>query len=300
MSLASWRNGGNSPRENRMELVDVDTASGLTRGTLWSVIYSPAATRFNLAVAGPKLPVEATDKEVLFSWWGLPGTGIGGMQAGGMDLGIVADGYHYSDDRRALLGVPVLTSATKSLLARWTAQAPAMVQSELTDQDGLAVGTITNNTKLTLKNVRLLFGTWAYRLGDIGPGKRIEVGEQLSPRKVKTIVTHDALGELSTAKGATEGKVFVPETASADEILRLMMFYDVAGGFGFAHLPNRYLASCDLSRMLELGRAILVADAPGPVAQLNDGDSRIEVADKQDGSTVAYRFVLPIKRQAGP
>jgi len=91
----------------------------------------------------------------------------------------------------------------------------------------------------------------------------VDVGEQLSPRKVKTIVTHDALGETGTVPSGAETLVFAPEKASAKEILGLMMFYEAAGGYGFAHLPNRYQAYCDLSRTLELGRAILVADAAG-------------------------------------
>ena len=39
-----------------------------------------------------------------------------------------------------------------------------------------------------------------------------------------------------------------------------MMFYDAVGGEGFAGLPNRYQADCDLSRLLDLDRAILVAN----------------------------------------
>ena len=90
MSLAAWRNGGAVTHANRLELVDVDTLAGRARGTLWTTIYSPAATKFDLSVKGPELPADSIqEKEVLLSWWGLPGTGIGGMQSGGIDLGIV-------------------------------------------------------------------------------------------------------------------------------------------------------------------------------------------------------------------
>jgi hypothetical protein len=301
ISLAAWRNGRAAMHPNRLELVDVDTLTARARGTLWTTIYSPEAKQFDLSVKGPTLPADSVqDTQVLLSWWGLPGTGIGGMQSGGMDLGIVHAGYRYGAERKSLLGVPVLTSATKSLIARWTAKVSPMIEAELTDQDGLAAGSITNRTGFPLQNVRLLYGTWAYRLGDVSAGKRVEVGEQLSPRKVKTIVTHDALGEAGAAKVAGEGQVFVPERASAKEILSLMMFYDAAGGFGFAHLPNRYQAYCDLSRTLELGRAILVAEAAGPVAQLVDDATGATVGDKQDESTVVYRFVLPVKGRRGP
>ena len=90
------------------------------------------------------------------------------------------------------------------------------------------------------------------------------MSEELSPRSAKTIVTRDALGESGATAAQVEGRVFAAEQASAKDILNLMMFYDAAGGYGFAHLPNRYQAYCDLSRQLELGRAMLVAEAPAP------------------------------------
>jgi hypothetical protein len=301
MSLAAWRNGGATTTANRLELVDVDTLSGRARGTLWTTIYSPTARKFDLSVKGPEPGGKpAQEMEVLLSWWGLPGSGIGGMQSGGIDLGIVHSGYRYGADRSSLLGVPILASATKSLISRWTSPVSTMIDAELADRDGLAVGSITSRADFPLRNVRLLYGSWAYRLGDLNVGKRVEVGEQLSPRKVKTIVTRDVLGATGTGTGTSEGQLFAPEKASAKEILSLMMFYEAAGGYGFAHLPNRYQAYCDLSRTLELGRAILVADAAGPVAQLVDDATGAAVGDKQDESTVVYRFVLPVKRRNGP
>jgi hypothetical protein len=221
------------------------------------------------------------------------------MQSGGIDLGIVHSGYRYGPEKNSLLGVPVLASATKSLVSRWTSPVSSMIDAELAEQDELAVGSITNRTGFRLQNVRLLYGSWAYRLGDISAGKRVDIGEQLSPRKVKTIVTRDALGETGTATGTAEGQLFTPEKASAKEILSVMMFYEAAGGYGFAHLPNRYQAYCDLSRTLELGRAILVADAARPVAQLVDDATGTAVGDNQEESTVIYRFVLPVKGHKG-
>jgi hypothetical protein len=300
MALASWRTSGMATRANWMELVDVDTIAGRARGTQWTIVYSPTAAQFDFSVKGPELPTgSAQAEEVLLSWWGLPGTGIGGMQSGGLDLGIADDAYRYGDKRRSLLGVPILTSATKSLITRWTAKVPPMIEAQLSDQDGLAIGSIKNRTGSTLQNVRLMYDSWAYRLGDLKDGKLISVGEQLSPRKVKTIVTHDALGEGGGTNGAAAGLVFSPERASARELLNVMMFYDAAGGFGFAHLPNRFQADCDLSRTLELGRAILVADALRPTVKLVDDAPGTAVQDTQEGAAVVYRFVLPVKRRSG-
>jgi hypothetical protein len=284
-----------------LELVDVDTIAGRARGTLWTTLYSPTATQFDLSVdRSPADADSAGGREVLLSWWGLPGVGIGGMQSGGVDLGIVHSGYFYGPEKKSLQNVPVLASATKSLMTRWIAPVPHMVDAKLANEDGLAVGSITNMTGMTLKNVRLLYGTWAYRLGTLDVGQSIEVGDQLNPRKVKTIVTHDAMDEANAAKGMIEGAVFDAEQASAKEILNLMMFYDAAGGLNFAHLPNRYQAYCDLSRVLELGRAVLVAEAATPVMRLLDDVTGNAIGDKQDESTVVYRFVLPVERSGSP
>jgi hypothetical protein len=122
----------------------------------------------------------------------------------------------------------------------------------------------------------------------------MDVGEGLSPRKAKTIVTRDALGESGATADRLEGRVFAAERASAKEILNLMMFYEAAGGVGFAHLPNRCQAFCDLSRQLDLGRAVLVAEVDGQGGQLVDGTTG-ETIDERDRAVV-YRFVLPVKR----
>ncbi len=299
LSLAEWRKGPAGSRANRLELVDVDTATGRARGTFWATLYSPTATRFDISVQVPEIHADSVgDKDVLFSWWGLPGIGIGGMQTGGVDLGIVDNSYFYGPDHKSLEDLPVLSSATKSLMARWTARLPRLIDADLSDRDGLAVGSITNRTGATLRNVQLLYQTWAYRLGNLNAGQRVEVGEQLSPRKVKTVVTHEVLGDAGSATGPVEGRVFSADQASPEQILNLMMFYDAAGGFGFAHLPNRYQAYCDLSRLLELGRAILVADSVGPATQLVDNITGNAIGDRQDESTVIYRFVLPVNRRS--
>jgi hypothetical protein len=180
------------------------------------------------------------------------------------------------------------------MMARWTAHAPVQIEAELVDEGGLAVGRLTNRTGATLNNVRLLYGTWAYRLGTVRNGQQVEVGEQLNPRKVKTVVTRDAFGD----DDPLEGRVFVAEQVGAKEILNVMMFYEAAGGFSFAHLPNRYQAFCDLSRMLELGRAVLVAETTGLRSTLSAGASDISRDDPEKTISVVFRFVLPVNRTA--
>ena len=127
------------------------------------------------------------------------------------------------------------------------------------------------------------------------PGDQVEVGEQLSPRRVKTIVTREALENLDTAEKPVESRIFAAEQASAKQILSLMMFYEAAGGIGFAHVPNRYQAYCDMSRTIRTGRAVLVADATTNGTRLMDEKTSEEIgSEKLNTSALVFRFILPV------
>jgi hypothetical protein len=46
--------------------------------------------------------------------------------------------------RSSLLGVPILTSATKSLISRWTSPVSTMIDADLTDHEELAAPVDSN------------------------------------------------------------------------------------------------------------------------------------------------------------
>jgi hypothetical protein len=191
------------------------------------------------------------------------------------------------------LQMPVLTAATKSLCARWDnlgSSAARPLAAELTvGDDELVQGTITNDTGATLSDACLLCGQWGYRLGDVKPGQRLEVGPDLGARSVKSIVARRA------RRGATAGlDTFLAGRADVDELLNVMMFYEAVGGEAFAGLPNRYQSECDLSRLLALDRAILVATGPGQGSQWTNATTANPLSNEHDQSTVIYRFILPV------
>jgi hypothetical protein len=295
LGLAERRHGGGGLRVNQLELVDVDMSSGQARGTVWSAVYSPTAARLDLRLDVELLGDGPGAAEVRLHSWALPGTGIGGTQSAGKNLW-TEDAYHFRDGHRELVGVPILTSGTKSLLGCWTAPAEALVRAELTNEDGWVTGSLENHTGRTLRNVRLYFGEWGCRLGTLANGARIDVSEDLRPRSFKTIITQDSLG--ASDRNQTEEQVFVAERASLREILNVMMFYDAVGGFNFAQLQNRLQANCDLSRFPMLGRALLVADVETRGSRLVDPESGAAIGE-QDAGGVTYRFVLPVRSEKG-
>jgi hypothetical protein len=292
--LAGAAKNTDGQRINRAELVDFDLTTGRTRGTCWATLYSPQAERFDVALA-PRLPDgrPAENAQTLVSWLGLPGSGLGGMHAAGEPIDVTGVGYREATNLSELYGLPVLTASTKSLFARWDCPrtegaAPPLAAELSIDDDGLLVGAFTNNTGAPLAGVCLLHGQWGYRLGDIQPGQRREIGPQLNAIRVKTIVTRRA-----RRASASDQDAFLANRANADELLNVMMFYKAAGGEGFAGLPNRYQADCDLSRLLELDRAILVAGGKNRGSQWTDAGGE-SFGREQDKSTVIYRFIIPV------
>jgi len=285
------RRDGSGLRVNQLELVDVDTIAGQARGTVWSAVYSPAASALDLRLAVELFSGGTGRAEVRLHSWALPGSGIGGTQSGRKVLGADA-AYRYGEHGDVLFGVPILQSGTKSLLGRWTAPAGSLMLAELANEDGLVTGSLVNRSGRTLRNARLYFGEWGYRLGTLANGARIVVGEEFRPRSFKTIVTQDSLGV--TDRGHSGEQVFIAERASLKEILNVMMFYEAVGGFGFAQLQNRLQAYCDLSRMPMLGRAVLVADVETAGSRLVDPETGIAIGDA-DSAGIVYRFVLPVR-----
>jgi hypothetical protein len=287
-------------RINHAELVDFDLTTGWTRGFNWATLYSPRAERLSVSLT-PQLPDgrQPPDARALVSWLGLPGTGLGGMQAAGEPLDVTGVGYRQTESLGELIGLPVLTAATKSLVARWAAAPDASVKPKLVaqlsvDDDGLLVGTITNNTGTPLADAYLLHGQWGYRLGDLQPGQQLEIDPRLNANRVKSIIARHA-----RSASATEQDAFLADRANVDELLSVMMFYEAVGGEGFAGLPNQYQADADLSRLLTLDRAILVASGSGAGSE-NGGSPWIDAASGKPletepaSATVVYRFILPV------
>ena len=282
-------------RLNTLELVDFDPSTGLVRGTCWATFYSPHAARYDLQI-DPRLPNgdPAAAAASQLSSWGLPGSGLGGMHAGGLGLDVVQNGYRMSPTLEVLEGVPILTASTKSFLARWQRpaiqSAPPLWDAKLSeDDDGLVVGTLTNLTGVTLSDACLLHGKWGYTLGNVRPGQRIDLDPQRNVNLTKTIILRRARRSLATHNFDPDRELFLADRASLEELVNVMMFYEAAGGYDFVGLPNRYQSFCDLSRLLDLNRAVLVADGTSAGSRWVD--------EQQATTKVVYRFVFTVDNE---
>lgn len=290
---------------NTIELADFDLTTGQTRGICWTTLYGPQARRYDVTIE-PRFPDGAPAEGAVaqLSNWGLAGTGLGGMHAGSFGIDVAQTGYRTSMSLDELQGVPVLTASTKSLLAQWQqppreAAADAWNVSFALDDDGLVVGRFTNAAGVALKNACLLHGQWGFALGDVRPGATIEIGPNRTPNRTKTLIVRRARRAATPQVADVDREAFLSDRASLEELLNLMMFYQAAGGYDFVRLPNRFQSWCDLSPLLELDRAILVADGESGGSTWLDAATNEPLAPEIEGDArkVVYRFVFPVDNE---
>jgi hypothetical protein len=318
---------GDKLRVHQIDLVDIDAASNTIRGTTWLNIFSPRMESFNLSIE-PTLPVAADDKSEnpegvqpfagYFSWFGLPGTGLGGMDSRGGDTGLLSQPYRLWSDAKTmpekascLEQVPISVWATKSFTGRWQSEAKLVPPSNLENVQQDLIGTITNPYDFALKNAHIIHGHWVYQLGDSGedkkpkpiePGETVKVGTGSKRYDLRNFLTGVDLVKDNDKEQArqvtTDFQRFNRDTAY---ILRRMMFYDAAGGYGTTQLANDYQAFVDMSLLLKTDRAILIADAVQNTEAENHGVTLLRdekpFARKEDRHSVFYRFVFPVKKK---
>ncbi|MGQ9575537.1 MAG: hypothetical protein ACUVUC_09475 [Thermoguttaceae bacterium] len=300
--LLAYRLKGDQIRANQVDLVDVDVQSGRLRGTSCANLFSPRTQTYDLAFV-PQVPggLPAAEVEMLVGWFGLPGSGLGGMDPGAAAPVLWTRPYRVAPRLDALEKVPVPVWSTKSLAARWTARIERSLESDLTDQARTPVGQITNRLDFPLAQCLLCYDRWVYELGTLNPGQSARIIATQERRDLRTFLTGQTLF-LGVQRQAAR---YDQSSVDLAYILRAMTFFKRAGGYRYTGLTNRYQGYVDLSDLLSAGRAILVAVAaddprsPHHGAQLVcDGHPAVTPRDRH---TTLCRFVLPVNRPtAGP
>ena len=102
--LGHWLRGDHL-RVNLVEVVDVDTAEGRVRGTVWTHFTTPEAMRYDLRLEPVLVEQPLSDADAAVAWLGMPGLGLGGMQGTGSRESLFSAGYTESDDLSRLEGL---------------------------------------------------------------------------------------------------------------------------------------------------------------------------------------------------
>ncbi|MCE5266443.1 MAG: hypothetical protein LLG00_00960 [Planctomycetaceae bacterium] len=304
--VLAYKLKGDRLRVNQVDLVDVDAASGHARGATWLNIFSPRMESFNLTVQ-PREPNDtpAAEARVWMGWLGLSGRAMGGMNSPAAGPRLWSDCFNYAPNLSALVGVPIQVWSTKSLTARWEMPTAAYPAAELAETDQMLSGSITNTLPFALRNCLLAHGRYVYDLGPLAPGESARLGQMSKRSELKTWLTGlRTVVEESGQVGEKYRQEATPyDRSSVDPmyILRTMMFYQAAGGRGYAGLSNDYQKFVDLSDLLQTGRAILIARGAGATDQAPQvgavllRDSQPLVGPEDQHRTM-YRFIFPVKK----
>ncbi len=294
----AWDLKGAQVRLHQVDVVDVDAAAGLLRGTSWAELFSPRADAYNLAAqpvpfrngvrsqqaAGAE--PSAHDPHLLLSWFGLAGGGLGGMAARTFNPALWIEPYHFAPSLDRIFDLPVQSWSTRSLTARWSAQTASPVRAELLAEDRLLTGVVTSELAFSLTKCRLAYGPWSHDLGTLEPGKPIHLG---------------AATRRCELQSYPAGQRRPYDRASLDSayILQAMTFHAAVGGADYTGLLGGHQRFVDLSGMLSAGQAVLVGFAPaasaGPLPGLELLRDGRPLAAPGDEHLRVYRFVFPVK-----
>ena len=284
---------------NQAEVIDVDLLSGQVRASCWFSLFSPQTKRYDLSAnclesheslrhrkVGGTQSNHPFTSPLLFSWMGLPGSGLGGMESP-LITPVFEKGYRYGPELASLKEVPLSIWSTKCFSIRNLSTGLKAVESDLSEkrsgEDALVEGFITNRLSQPLRDCVLLHNGWAYTLGTLVPGEPHAIDQNPS---VRTIRNH--LSRLGPLELESEMQRF-----DVQRIFERMLFYQAAGGQNGIALRNDYLSGLDMSHLLEQGSAILIGLADKRAFEIYDGNHPL--SDAESLRAAVYRVVLPIR-----
>jgi hypothetical protein len=210
----------------------------------------------------------------------------------------------------SLQELPLAQWSSKSFHATWGSSANDLRDSSTSDRepnssapflgersaDRQPLGTIVNRTGLDLRDCVLFYAGWAYPLGDL-PAQSADAekpaGASLS-RPSGSMTIHAYLTERRVIGEKEQSTPYDPASDDLTRIARMLMFYDSAGGRRYTSLSNRYFDTLDMTPLLRLGRAVLLARGPSATKISVQSDGAEHEASEE--SLAFYRFVIPVRR----
>ena len=283
---------------NQLEIIDIDTIDGRTRGSVWSNLYSPRGGSGNIDIDAKHNLGFEIDSSVL-TWHGLPGDGLGGMWSGPTP-GLSKTGYRQTiklepekhQPSIAISTLPLQVSSTKPMFGQWWADSGISRTSRLTSKDGRLSGTVTNPFPYQLKNCRLIFENWAYILDSpLDQGDTFDVRTEANEKTLRALMTRKF--KRKNEDNRSNNTAWNPTDTNTGRIASMMMFYQAAGGGNYTGLTHRYQTFTDMSHKLFLNRAVLVGEIDQVGAELLVDQAR--VSDQYDHSRTLVRVILPVK-----
>jgi len=243
--------------QNLFILQDIDSETGIWHQSTWTNIYSPSE-KYPLITG-----LDFGNGGGYNSWYGLPGSGLGGMAPKTISPTVWQVGSEQTSYER-IANVPIQTRSTKSFLGRHGYISPdkdTHIITQLSDEEGIPVGTIEMSERpdVPLKNCILVYGRWVLELGDIKPGQTITVTKTTRRRDLRDLlIPPQTLDNENLRRLAT----YNPQSTDLEYIVRVMSLHRALGGYESTGLHHAYMPSLDMSDLLTADRALLLGVVP--------------------------------------
>ena len=280
-----------STKLNQIDLVDIDLERSIARGTTWAHLFTPKSASYDLQLTSTWLDLASDSSGCLLSWQGLPGTGLGGLEAKSATLFHSPYTIRHTASESQIEKAPIEIDGTKAFVGRWWNQVQLESTADLhLDAGGLLRGNVMNPLPIELHDCLLLYENWAYKLERKGsvlqPGDATPVHLE-KPLNFNWRLTRRRVVEIKDITTPWEQR-----DLDVPRILEMMMFHGVAGGDKYSHLHHRYQSYVDLSEHLTIGRAILLARAKQSASEIElNGQA---VGEGYDQRWTFYRVVFPV------
>jgi len=318
--LAAWaavETNGRQLLVNQLDIIDVDVQSHRAQSRTWLTLYSPDTRRYRVGLTPVDLAQDRGGKEgkqpsptPRMTWSGIPESSFGGMyRTGGLEIGRPA--YAYDTDAVAIENVPISRWSTKSLTAAWQQEVKDLFECSLESTEvGQLSGTFVHHLPVPVEDWLIAYGNRAYRPvargwrrndSGIPPDRPLLIsrtGTNIAHRELNGLLTRKTRVQANKERHESGSDVLIerapynPMMRNPDQIVRMLTFHQRAGGTSYTNLANQAPSLSDLSELLDLNRAVLLAKIRMPAAEFN-----LDGTVVQPTQHWAYvRAVLPVRR----
>lgn len=297
---------GNAVKLTQLDVVDIDSSRQEVVARSWATAYSAENILWNVESA--PMHFSANSPQRMLSWLGFPENASGGMyRDSGLEIGHTV--ARSTEDRSSLHGLPVKQWSSKSLTSEmtWIADAP-LIESQLTSTvAGELDGPVVHHLPFDLLDWVVVFEKWIYRphprFGESATVWRANQpwtpkDERNYGRELRGFLQRATVTKKQSKKGSVQEDVLVQKerynvlSLDPEYILQMLTLHESAGGKGYTGLDHHSLRAFDVTPLLSLDRAVVIARVAEPTTEWRfNGEARRPT--RHHGFV---RFLLPVQR----
>lgn len=303
-------------RDHRqLSIVDMHLGADVVRGWSWISVFSPETRRYDIAcspepallrLAGDAAAEPATAiktrkgepswiafPETALHWVAVPENTVGGLyRSGGLHIGTRA--YEEEVTAARVAGLPVTQWSTVCLNAEWLLEASLPCSADLRSGGVGIEGTFAHRFASPLEECVLMHGGRVYFPNE---ARRLETGAVWEPGLSPSDDLHGFLTRKKSVMEKRESTILKPEPydplkKDLSDIVRFLSFHRFAGGTSYTGLNHDLFRRGELSGMVSLGEAVLLARIDARATRLTiDG-----IAPTVPRESTYLRIVIPVTR----